>query len=105
MIGIPVAQSMATPQYARAPHVLWRLAPDRVIVRHVGERTPDAAAELTGSAAVLWLALQTPRSADQLCAELQAAGCADPAEELSLALNLLLEHRLIEHRLIEERAE
>ncbi len=95
MVGISAAESTATPQYARAARVLWRLAPDRVIVRRVGDRTADAAAELTGSAAVLWLALQSPRSEAQLCAELQAAGSADPAKELHVALAMLADRCLI----------
>ena len=89
------AEDLATLQYARTPRVLWRLAPDCVIVRRVGDSTPDAAAEVTGSAAVLWMALEGARSEAQLYAELQAAGCVDPAAELQLALHLLINRRLI----------
>ena len=91
------ADERAIPErrYARAPDVLWRLAADRVVVRRVRDASPDAPAEIAGSAAVLWLALAVPRSAAELRAELEAAGWTDPAAEVDTAMCLLLGHRLI----------
>jgi hypothetical protein len=46
--------------YSRAPDVVWRLAPGRVLVRRVGGHGEDAAAELFGEAALAWIALDEP---------------------------------------------
>ncbi len=52
--------------YARARRVLWRQGPDRVLVRRVGGEAFD----LLGAAAVLWVALDVPRSLAELTDEL-----------------------------------
>lgn len=51
---------MSEPIYSRAPDVVWRLGPDRVFVRRIGDRREDAAAELMGEAAMVWIALDEP---------------------------------------------
>ena len=84
--------------YARALDVLWRLAADRVVVRPVGNRSPDAPAEIAGSAAVVWMALVVPRNRTELRTELKAAGCADPVTEVEVALSLLVGQGLIEEQ-------
>jgi hypothetical protein len=50
------------PVYRRAPDVVWRLGPDRVLVRRVRAAGNGAASELFGSAALLWVALDEPAS-------------------------------------------
>ena len=86
---------MSEPTFARATRVLWRIADDRVIVRTMGERSLGGEAEVTGSAAVVWVSLDHPRRSADLQAALAAAGCADPADELQRALALLSEHALV----------
>lgn len=48
------------PVYSRASDVVWRLGPDRVLVRRVGAIGHDAAADLLGDAALVWIALDEP---------------------------------------------
>lgn len=45
--------------YVRTPDVVWRVTTDRVIVLRVGDRD---AADLTGGAALVWVAAETPIS-------------------------------------------
>jgi hypothetical protein len=51
---------VSEPIYSRAPDVAWRLGPDRVLVRRIGEVGDEAAAELLGAAALVWVALDEP---------------------------------------------
>jgi hypothetical protein len=51
---------MTEPVYSRAPDVVWRLGPDRVLVRRIGATGEGAAAEMHGVAAHVWLLLDTP---------------------------------------------
>lgn len=53
-------------RWARVPRVLWRLAPDRVLVRPVGGDGLD----LTGLAALIWVAVDEPRRLEELMEEL-----------------------------------
>ena len=89
-------KSPRTSQVARDHRAVWRLAADRVVVRRVGDHGPDAAAEVTGSAILVWLALEEPRTTAELLDEL--SDYADPAAELENALTLLHEHEWIERR-------
>ena len=86
---------MTTRRYARMSGVLWRAASDRVLLRRVCDYSPDSAADLTGSAALLWVALDEPLSASELRSELAIAGYADVIAECDLAISMLLDHRLI----------
>ena len=54
--------------YARASDVLWRSAPDRMLVRRVGHEGLD----LFGLAAMVWLALDTPRTITELEREIES---------------------------------
>ena len=60
---------MSEPVYSRAPDVVWRLGPDRVLVRRVGGKADDAA-EFTGEAAFIWIAMDEPGSIPELEARL-----------------------------------
>lgn len=57
----------------RADGVVWRCGPDRVITLRVGDRSEQAANELFGTAAMVWLALDEPATSDQLGARLADA--------------------------------
>jgi hypothetical protein len=83
------------PAHARATGLVWRRAADRVLVRRVGDHSDRAASELTGAAALVWLALETPLPRAPLRAELAASGAEDPDTELDRALGLLRDHDLI----------
>lgn len=82
--------------YRRATRVLWRAAADRVVLRHCGPCADRAANEISGWAALLWLALDRPRSLADLIGELERSGYAEPDTQLQVALSLLLDHWLIE---------
>jgi hypothetical protein len=41
----------------RADRVVWRIGPDRVLVRHIGATGDGSAADLQGIAALIWIAL------------------------------------------------
>jgi hypothetical protein len=79
------------PIYSRAPDVVWRLGPDRVLVRRVRvpERQPR---ELQGAAALVWLTLDEPATQCQVVERLGAAGVEVEPEG---GVRLLLEERLI----------
>lgn len=83
-------------RYARATGVLWRLADDRVLVRRAGDPATAMEAVLHGATAVVWLALDGPRSEDELCTELAAAGSTAPGSDVAAALAILCDHRLVE---------
>ena len=57
---------MSETVYARSPDVVWRLGPDRVLVRRVGGRGEDAAAELLGAAALVWIAVDEPATRNEI---------------------------------------
>ena len=56
-------------QLRRRPDVVWRLGPDRVLVRRIGEDGLD----LMGAAALVWIALDRPQPIETLEAELRAS--------------------------------
>lgn len=62
-------EGVAAKTYARAGDVVWRIGPDRVLVRKVGHEGLD----LVGAAAMIWLALDEPRTLDAIDAELADA--------------------------------
>jgi hypothetical protein len=70
-------------RYTRAPGVVWRLAGDRVLLRRVrAAGSPDDAADLFGVAAMVWVALDEPRAADEVAAEVTSAvGAVPPLDE------------------------
>lgn len=76
---------MSAARYARAPGVVWRLAGDRVLVRRAGSGAVDAAADLLGAAAMVWVALDEPRRADEVAAEVAEVMAATPPLDEALA--------------------
>jgi DNA-binding transcriptional ArsR family regulator len=83
---------MSTVRFARVPGVVWRLAPDRVLVRVVGGRI-DGARDLLGGAVLVWLALDEPRTVDDLSAQLGA--CEMPPDDIGMALAALADSGLV----------
>jgi hypothetical protein len=63
-----------SPVYARATDVVWRAAPDRVIVQRVDPALPEPAADLLGAAALVWTALDEPANTTELEERLIDAG-------------------------------
>lgn len=79
-------------KWEREPNVVWRLGPDRVIVRRVG----DDGLDLVGPAALVWIALDGPRTRAGLVEEITSA--TDDAPEPSAlegALRELVDRRLV----------
>ena len=63
---------MSGPTYARVADTVWRLAADRVIVRHASIDADDTGVDVTGLAALVWVALDEPASVDELAVRLAA---------------------------------
>lgn len=62
---------MTHPTYRREPRVVWRVAHGAVAVRKVGVRDPDAAFDLVGAAAMIWVSLDRARSLGDVADELE----------------------------------
>lgn len=82
-------------RYVRDPRLIWRTAGDRLLVRRVKDLSDRSTSEVTGAAAVVFLALDRPLSADDLAHELALAGAEDPAGLVEPALATLREHDLV----------
>ena len=80
--------------YSRASDVLWRNAPDRVLVRRVGHEGLD----LFGVAAMVWLALDTPRTIAELEREIESLfeESADVAADVGETVEALVVEHLVE---------
>jgi hypothetical protein len=74
--------------YSRAPDVVWRVGPDRVLVRRIGEHGENAAVDLLGEAAFIWIALDEPGTLQQLCRRLKNADTAN-ADTASVAFKAI----------------
>ena len=73
--------------YERADNVVWRIAPDRVVLRRLGHRA-DGGIDLFGTAAVAWAALDSPATTATLVERIVDAGVElpDPATQIDAAL-------------------
>jgi hypothetical protein len=60
--------------YTRAWGVVWRLGPDRVLLRRVGVPPDAAAVEITGRAVFAWIALDEPGTIAEIVERLTDAG-------------------------------
>ena len=77
--------------YARVPGVVWRLGPDRVLVRRVD--VPDGQPrELQGAAALVWISLDEPGTRTQVVDRIGAAGLEAQPDD---GIRLLLDEQLI----------
>ncbi len=82
---------MIEPVYSRAPGVVWRLGPDRVLVRWV--EVPDGRPrELQGPAALVWISLDEPGTQTQVVERIGGAGLETEPEE---GIRRLLDEQLI----------
>ena len=88
MNGVPDAAV-----YQRATRVVWRLVGASVLTQTLDGDPHDAASELTGWAARVWVALDEPAGADELCERLESH---DPY--IQNAVQRLLTGGLIEMR-------
>jgi hypothetical protein len=70
-------------RYTRQVEVLWRVAPDRVLVRRPWpQEGQDEAADLLGMAALVWIALDEPGSVAEILERLDEAGDdSDPGHD------------------------
>lgn len=83
---------MTDDHIARAPNVVWRLAPDRLLVRFVDGRA-DAARDVLGAAVLVWLVLDQPYAVAELAALLGDEVMS--ADELNQALCVLVAAGLV----------
>lgn len=77
-------------RFQRSPSVVWRLATDRLLVRRA-DGTEPVAEDLLGAAALVWVAVDEPRTSDDVAREVGI----DP-ETVRASLDVLLAHRWIE---------
>lgn len=81
---------MSEPIYSRAPGVVWRLGPDRVLVRRVDGAHRETL-DVHGAAALVWISLDEPGTRTQLVERLGRAGLkAEPQEGLRPLLEMQL---------------
>ena len=90
--GVAVCFDEAVPDAIcrRATDVLWRAAPDRVMVRTVD----NDGAELFGVAAVVWMALDEPKSISEL--EHEITPLRDEPVDVRGAVDALAAEHLVE---------
>jgi hypothetical protein len=79
------------PVYTRAPGVVWRLGPDRVLVRRV-DVADGQPRELQGSAALVWISLDEPGTRTQVVDRIGGAGLETEPDD---GIRLLLDEQLI----------
>jgi hypothetical protein len=77
--------------YSRAPDVVWRLAPDRVLVRRIGH-TDEQLLEVLGDAALVWLALDEPATEQEISERLVGADITDSPTG---GIRLLIDSKLV----------
>jgi hypothetical protein len=82
---------VSEPIYSRAPDVVWRLGPDRVLVRRVDVPDGDPR-DLQGVAALAWISLDEPGTLTQVAERIAGAGLDGQPEE---GIRLLLDEQLI----------
>lgn len=78
-------------RYWRLIETVWRLAPDRVLVRRVWPKEgEDEAADLLGVAALIWVALDEPATVAELDDRLTDADQVIPPDDVRQTLDSLL---------------
>ena len=83
---------MSEPVYARVPGVVWRLGPDRVLVRRVDAVADGDPRELQGTAALVWISLDEPGTQTQVAERIGGAGLETEPDD---GIRLLLDEQLI----------
>jgi hypothetical protein len=82
--------------FGRPESVVWRLAPDRVLVRRIGDLGNDGCADLIGLAAAVWVGLDEPASLAMLQARLTQAGITPTEVECADTVRVLVERHWID---------
>ncbi len=72
--GTPTEDARSPEAFCRSDGVVWRLAPDRVLVRRLGDLSANGCADLIGLAAAVWVGLDEPASIAELHSRLADAG-------------------------------
>ncbi len=85
---------MSKTVYARSPDVVWRLGPDRVLVRRVGA-SDGQGQDLAGAAALIWISLDEPGTTSDVIERIIGAGLGAEANETNDTIRLLLDEQLI----------
>lgn len=80
--------------HSREPKVVWRLGPDRVLVRRVDGADGDTH-ELHGAAALVWIALDEPGTVADVTARMAAAGLVAEPAATAAALRMLVDEHLV----------
>ena len=80
---------MAEVSYERTPPVVWRLGPDRVLVRSVGGQSLD----LLGAAAMVWIVLEGSCTLSEMEGEIE--GLTTDRPDLGAVLRDLLDRGLV----------
>lgn len=79
-------------RFVRLVEAVWRLAPDRVLVRRVWPKgDEDHAADLLGVAALIWVALDEPATMVELADRLTDADQVIASDDLQETLDSLLQ--------------
>ncbi len=73
--------------YTRSPDVVWRLGPDRVLARRIGASGEHAAAELSGPAALVWIALDDPASTEAVLVRLEESGIEIGVDDIGVLVD------------------
>ena len=81
---------MSEPVYSRAPDVVWRLGPDRVLVHFVG--SDGRAQDLQGAAALVWISLDAPGTRADVVGRFNESNIVADEEE---AIRVLLASKLV----------
>lgn len=89
---LTVSDTQSITVYSRSA-VAWRQASDRILALDAPPKRDSELHELSGAAAMVWLALDTPASLDTVRARIQEAGIECP--ELEPAVNELISRRLV----------
>lgn len=88
------SESESETVYARSPDVLWRLGPDRVLVRRVS--VPEGQSwDLGGAAALVWISLDEPGTSSDVMARIAAAGLEAGQGQTDDTIRILLDQQLI----------
>jgi hypothetical protein len=81
-------------RWGRSADVLWRLGPDRVLVRRVG----DGGLDLLGVASMVWITLESPHTLDEVTRELRDVEPSIDEVSVDAALTELTRLGIVERR-------
>ena len=82
---------MSSPTFERVADAVWRLGPDRVIARHASIDADDASVDLTGLAALVWVALDESGSVAEIDDRLSVDGLGAPLDDVQTVVDQLVD--------------